>query len=678
MLSENYTESAISDRIKNFFIEFDHGKYIKKIDELTGSNLQINFYDLFDYDNKKQSDFKIHQLFLEKTELAIKQTKRAVKEIYQERYGSELAEKLEVNILIDKSELEITVNQAIKNKYVNKLVSLKGRISGESPIKTRLVKGVWNCNDGHEFESLIVPIKCQNGKCSNRIIKQNSLKSEYEYYRNFYLKDYENVDHNADTLVCEAKGDLTESAKNGEVVNVVGYSSVEQNENNLFNIFHLLNLKKVNEVSYDTTDQEKQIFESWTKEPGYWNKLINSISPNVYNSKLLKTAFLLGYVGASRWSVNQRYWINVLAVGDPATAKSKIAEWGKNNLPYVEFVSSKSSSAKGLFAGQKEQIDGEKVLEVGPMVTCSGRGLVCIDEFVRSSEIFDIFYTPMETGVFNSATVGGHADLATETPVYATGNPKKSNVWDEEKSIMENLDVMERSLLSRFDMIIITKDNANAKERRSIAESILESDEEIKKNQDIFDEVILTKILLYAKSFRPILTEQARKVIIDTYQDIHEKKELDPDKNPETNVRFVGMMARITLAVARCHLHNETTEEDVSLTHSIITEMLQQRGLKTSNVNTYVDRIAQHIRTVLAESMTDLTDFEIHTKLFDRFPDKVDTLRNDIGSEGPSRSKNKRWRAILDNVERSVMVEVTQKKNPRKLRWLHEEQKMLD
>jgi len=137
-------------------------------------------------------------------------------------------------------------------------------------------------------------------------------------------------------------------------------------------------------------------------------------------------------------------------------------------------------------------------------------------------------------------------------------------------------------------------------------------------------------------------------------------------------------MARITLAIARCHLHNETTEEDVSLAHSIITEMLQQRGLKTSNVNTYVDRIAQRIRTVLAESMTDLTDFEIHAKLFDRFPDKVDTLRNDIGSEGPSRSKNKRWRAIMDNVERSVMVEVTQKKNPRKLRWLHEEQKMLD
>lgn len=211
-------------------------------------------------------------------------------------------------------------------------------------------------------------------------------------------------------------------------------------------------------------------------------------------------------------------------MGDPATAKSKIAEWGKGNLPYVEFVSSKSSSAKGLFAGQKEQIDREKVLEVGPMVTGSGRGLVCIDEFVRSSEIFDIFYTPMETGVFNSATVGGHADLATETPVYATGNPKKSNVWDEEKSIMENLDVMERSLLSRFDMIIITKDDANAKERRSIAESILESNEEIRKNQDVFDEVILTKILLYAKSFRPILTEQARKVIIDTYQDIHEKR----------------------------------------------------------------------------------------------------------------------------------------------------------
>ncbi len=667
------TDSAIVEKIKNFFKDFERGKYLDKIDTLTGSNLEIKHYDLFDYQLEKKDDFEIHDFFLKKTEEAINYTIRAVKEIFQERYGSEKANALDVNILIDKSELEITVSDAIKNKFVNRLVSLSGRISGESQIKTRLLKGIWRCSNGHEIESQTIPSVCNNKKCPSRMLIQDNEKSQFEYYRIYYLKDYENVDHSADTLVCEAKGDLTESGKNGEVVKVVGYIKVENSGKSLFNKLHLLNLIKVNDVNYYLTDKEKEIFKNWTKQPGYWDKLVNSICPSVYNSVLLKTSMLLAYVGGSRWTQNQKYWINVLSVGDPATAKSKIAEWAKNNLPYVEFVSSKSGSAKGLFAGQKDQIDGEKILEVGPMVIGSGRGLVCIDEFVRSSEIFDIFYSPMETGVFNSATVGGHADLATETPIYATGNPKKSNKWDEDKSIMENLDVMERSLLSRFDLIVISIDNADSTERRSIAKSILGSEKDFENNQEIFDSVLLTKLLLLAKTFKPTLTQQAKDLIVDTYQDIYEKKESDTDKHTETNIRFVGTMARITLAIAKCHLHTETTEEDVSLAHEIITEMYKQRGLQTNEANTYVDRIAQMIRKVLSESNIALTDFEIHENLFNRFADKTDSLRNDIGSDGPHRNKNKRWRAIMENVERSVMIEVQQKKNPRKLCWLHEQ-----
>ena len=178
---------------------------------------------------------------------------------------------------------------------------------------------------------------------------------------------------------------------------------------------------------------------------------------------------------------------------------------------------------------------------------------------------------------------------------------------------------------------------------------------------------------MLAKTFKPTLTPQAKDLIVDTYQDIYEKKESDTDKHTETNIRFVGTMARITLAIAKCHLHTETTEEDVSLAHEIITEMYKQRGLQTNEANTYVDRIAQMIRKVLSESKVALTDFEIHENLFNRFADKTDSLRNDIGTDGPHRNKNKRWRAIMENVERSVMVEVQQKKNPRKLCWLHEQ-----
>lgn len=672
-----FTESAKVDRIKKFLTEFKdksgNYKYLEKIDGLSGSNLMIELMDLFDYERETNSDFKIWEFFTKQSQEAIRLSKRAIQEVYGTRFGYEQAVSLDVNILIDKSELEISVSQAIKNKFVNKLISLQARVTGESEVKTRIINGVWICKDGHPTEQLEKPIVCDNSSCKLRDLQLDKNSSSFEYYRNIYLKDFTNVDHNSDALICEAQGDLIDSAKVGEAVNITGYITIENNKNKFFNILHLLNIKKVNEINYQITDSEKEIFRTWTKQAGYWDKLITSISPNIHNSKLMKIAFLLSYIGGTRWTKNQRYWINVLVVGDSGTAKSKIAEWGKIVLPDVSWVSSSSGSPKGLFAGQREQVDGEKVLEVGPMITASGRGLLCIDEFVRSKEIFPIFYSPMETGVFNSATVGGHADLPCETPVYATGNPKKSNKWDEHKSILENLDVVERSLLSRFDLIVIAKEQSNAKERTSIANSILDSDDQIQNNTDVFDEVSIVKLLLYAKTFKPILTQKAKDVIIETFQDIYSKKESEEsEKFAETNYRFVGMMARVMLAISKLHFHNETTEEDITLAHNLIKEMFAQRGLITNLANTYVDRVAQLIQNILKQSREPMTDSEIYASLFSSFPEKIDTLRNDIGKEGSSRSENKRWRAIMDSVESSVMVEV-QQKHPRKLCWLHDQ-----
>jgi|GEM_PF-2170343 len=672
-----FTESAKVDNIKKFFMEFKdesgNYKYIDKIDGLEVSNLIIRLLDLFDYERKSEIDFPIWEFFTNQTSEAIRLCKRAVKEVHATRHGFDHSQSLDLNILIDKSELEISVSQAIKDKFVNKLVSLQARVTGESEVKTRIIKGIWLCGDGHKTEQLEKPFVCDNPSCKHRNLELDKINSDFEYYRNVYLKDFTNVDHNSDALICEAQGELIDAVKVGEAVNITGYITIENYKNKFFNILHLLNIKKVNEVNYQITDSEKETFETWTKQPGYWDKLVTSIAPSIHNSKFMKTCYLLAYTGGTRWAKNQRYWINVLAVGDSGTAKSKIAEWGQLVLPDVYWVSSNSGSPKGLFAGQREQVDGEKILEVGPMITASGRGLLCIDEFVRSKELFSIFYSPMETGVFNSATVGGHADLPCETPVYATGNPKNSNRWDEDKSILENLDVVERALLSRFDLIAIAKEEANKQERESIANSILESDDQIKNKPDLIDEVSLVKLLLYAKTFKPKLTPKAKEVIVETFQDVYSNKESEiGEKYAEINYRFVGSMARVILAISKLHFHNETTEEDITLGHSLIKEMFAQRGLITNLANTYVDRVAQLIQTILKESQESMTDSDIYTTLFSRFPEKADTLRNDIGKDGSSRSENRRWRAIMDSVENSVMVEI-QQKHPRKLCWIHDQ-----
>ena len=397
-----YTESAKVDRIKQFFNEFKDNngnyKYLEKIDSLTGSNLLIEVFDLFDYEQQLKFDFKIWEYFTKNPAEATRLTKRAVREVHGVRHGYEKAQSLDINILIDKSELEVTVTQAIKHNHLNKLVSLECRIHGETQIQNKIVNGFWFCADGHQSEGSNMPPVCSDRTCKLRNLELNKEKSEIQSFRTFYVKDLEYSSHNLDSLIVQVTGDLIDTVKMGETVKFTGYIVLEEKNKKLFNIFHALNVSKPDEIRLEITSEDIEDFEKGSKISGHYEKLVDSIAPNIYNSRFLKEGFLLGYVGSPKWDPQQRNWINVLTVGDPATAKSKIAQWGSDNLENVEFVSSKAGSAKGFFAGQKEQTDGEKVLEVGPMVSLSGRGLLCIDEFARMKDIFDIFYSPMDSG----------------------------------------------------------------------------------------------------------------------------------------------------------------------------------------------------------------------------------------------------------------------------------------
>ena len=111
---------------------------------------------MIDYEREKKQKFSIWKFFSENPKEAVTLTKRAIIQILDGK--GEYPKENEINILIDKSELEISVSQAIKNKFINKLILIQARITGESEVKTRLVKGIWFCRDLHETESNAKPI----------------------------------------------------------------------------------------------------------------------------------------------------------------------------------------------------------------------------------------------------------------------------------------------------------------------------------------------------------------------------------------------------------------------------------------------------------------------------------------------------------------------------------------
>lgn len=73
--------------------------------------------------------------------------------------------------------------------------------------------------------------------------------------------------------------------------------------------------------------------------------------------------------------------INICVVGDPATAKSQFLKYICQFLPRAIYTSGKSSTAAGLTASVRKDIEtGEYCIEAGALMLAD-YGICCIDEF---------------------------------------------------------------------------------------------------------------------------------------------------------------------------------------------------------------------------------------------------------------------------------------------------------
>jgi len=665
--TKSLTASALFDAIEKFFRESDKGKYVEKIDQYTGQNFTIMFYDVFDYDQQ------LFNILLNEPKVFVEGAKKAIENIYKEKFGEEKAKALDIYLIVDKSENKISIDDCIKHKHRNKLVETEGMINGETDIETRIVEGAWLCPDGHitKIKGDYKPLNCDIKECSWKQFELDQEATKTESYRRFYIID--NF-HNGrmDTLVAEGKDCFTNSMGVTDKSSFTGYISIEKHRDKVYNLFNVLNSKKLKQVSYNLTEDEKKIFQEWPNQDGFFDKLIKSVAPRISGNKLVKIAFIFSYVNAPQWDESQKHWINVLVVGDPAQAKTLITMWGNKHLPYCE-TATVGSTAKGLFAGLKEQPDGKKVLEIGAMVRLHNKGQLCIDEFLLMPDVFSIFKYPMDSGKFPSNTVGGKAELDCATSIYATGNPYNKGFWNEYKSIQENLHVMDYATLSRFDLIIVVKSGDKTREEQeAIAKKILGI---TKEDEELYHEESVAKYLIYAKSVNPVLNDDVKTQIVKTVGDIFKEKIKQQSESEnldvgEINERLTGIVTRLTLAFSRLYLRKEAEIQDVIFARNLLKEMYDQRGFKIGIGQTYIEIVGQLIFDVLEKnSARTFTDKELENELIETYAGDTDEFNKVVGENGCDRVKNKKWRKVMQYVEHSDLVEIVKQKHPHEIRW---------
>lgn len=224
------------------------------------------------------------------------------------------------------------------------------------------------------------------------------------------------------------------------------------------------------------SEEEILEFETMSRLPDLYSRFAHCIAPSIYGNLDIKKAIACLLMGGSKKilpdGMKLRGDINVLLLGDPGTAKSQLLKFVERCSPIAIYTSGKGSSAAGLTASvQRDTTTREFYLEGGAMVLADG-GVVCIDEFDKMRDEDRVaIHEAMEQQTISIAKAGITTILNARTSVLAAANPIFGR-YDDLKSPGENID-FQTTILSRFDMIFIVRDDHDRNRDERIAKHVM-------------------------------------------------------------------------------------------------------------------------------------------------------------------------------------------------------------
>ncbi|KIY51314.1 MCM-domain-containing protein [Fistulina hepatica ATCC 64428] len=376
----------------------------------------------------------------------------------------------------------------------------------------------------------------------------------------------------------------------------------------------------LNPFGVQTDAEEEEEFAELARSEGFYERFAKSVAPSIYGLLDIKKAITcLLFSGSKKVlpdGMRLRGDINVLLLGDPGTAKSQLLKFVEKVAPIAVYTSGKGSSAAGLTASvQRDPVSREFYLEGGAMVLAD-TGVVCIDEFDKMRDEDRVaIHEAMEQQTISIAKAGITTVLNSRTSVLAAANPVFGR-YDEGRSPGENID-FQTTILSRFDMIFIVKDEHDEQRDRTIAKHVMNihmnrPNQPIDQNGEAVGELSLEKMkryIAYCKNkCAPRLSKEAQEMLGSHFVSLRrEVQQVEQDNDERSSipitVRQLEAIVRISESLAKMTLSpvvkNHHVEEAIRLfkfsTMDAVTAGSAE-GLTRGQLNDEISRIEKELR----------------------------------------------------------------------------------